>query len=125
MSGNMRVKATINNYTTKELIVKSEKIEWGKWTQTPVNCKANATTKYAFKAQGASGSATGVEGDVIYRVGDGSDSPELTIKFSVPFIGSNTFKANVNSSKYVVTLSGTAMGSRNSIVIDLNNKLSK
>jgi len=125
MSENIKVNVTIKNYTSEELYVKSEYLERGKWVQTPVNCKADHETKYAFSAEGAEGSATGIEGEVKYKVGDGDDAPVLAILFGAPYLGPKEFKAGVSGSKYVSILSVSTVGDDNSIVIDFNYKLSK
>jgi len=106
MSENMKVKTLIKNKTTEELYFKSQHLDHGKWVDIPVNCKAGKTTK-AFYAEGAEGSATGVEGWVKYDIGKGDKPPVLKIEFSVPYSGDNSSytKVSPNDTKYTVVKS--------------------
>lgn len=82
---NYQCHITLDNKTSEVLNLQSKELAWGGFQEGPVAqiARMNTTGNKAFKATGAKGAPSGVEGTVVYQIGDDANK-RITIYFDVP-----------------------------------------
>jgi hypothetical protein len=82
---NYQCHVTLDNKTSEVLNLQSKDLAWGVFQEGPMPqiARMNTTGNKAFKATGTRGVPAGVEGTVVYQVGD-DPQKRITISFDVP-----------------------------------------
>jgi hypothetical protein len=106
----LQVRATVNNFTSHDMIITGSNLSWGKWIQSPVDTPAGDSS--IFSSQGRDSSPSGTEGWAAWKIG----SAEIKVTFDCPLRGSNKQTITCTpSNAFKVSCAGTG-GDVNSIV---------
>lgn len=111
MSGNNVANGTIDNTTTYPLWLVSSTLNSGHWNTAPLTVPASTTLTNAFVAQGASGTATGTSGQVVYNLNGYTPATNVTLNFDDPYSSSNSASASSSTSGITATASVPKSGS--------------
>ncbi len=93
MAENHFLEAVLDNRTSEELLPGSSHLAWGKFVNVPIAIRPSESAS-AFKASGASGSATGTEGFTQFSIGNTGET--FTIAWDIPYTGDNTFRESAS-----------------------------
>jgi hypothetical protein len=79
----LQVRATVNNFTSSDMILTGSDLSWGKWMQSPVDTPSGDSS--TFSSQGRDSSPSGTEGWATWKIADAV----IKVTFSCPLNGHN------------------------------------
>jgi hypothetical protein len=115
----------VDNKTSEVLKLQSKQTAWGEFREGPIAeiPRMSTTGAKAFKATGTKGAPSGVEGEVVYQVGD-DPGKKIIIRFDVPtsFWKNNTVHCEVPPEFTFVLQGFNGGGSTESCTLVLSRK---